>query len=263
MSLAIYPAFLSVSGRGLTFTVLRTPEMSTTLQNAPSGNQVRIVNWQQFKMHWTLIYDYLRNDSTNLPPSPFNTYTDVQQLMGFFATHYASGISFLFNDSTLNSIGPGITAPLTPNPFAQLQVVNDGSGHYFAPVQLHIGGKTGTDQAYGFYVDVTDMQPNGGADHSAISVYDNGTLLTYGTDYTLAGPGLAVPGASFQGLYIAFTGTPTGPVTITCNFYWRVIFETDQLDFEQFMQLLYTIGGSGAKNGSGQVKLVSAFPPST
>jgi hypothetical protein len=261
MSLAIYPGFLSVSGRGLTFTLMRTPEMSTTMQDAPSGDQVRIINWQNPKLHWTLIYDYQWNDPNNLPPSPFNTYTDFQQLLGFFNGHYGMGSSFLFNDSTMNSIGPG-TISGSPNTYAELQLVNDGAGNYYAPVQLHIGGKSGTDQAYGFYWDITDLQPSGGADHSALHVYANGSLLTYGTDFTLNGPGLAIPGAAFQGLYIAFTSEPTGPITITCNFLWHVVFETDQIDFEQFMSLLYTIGGSGAKNGSGQVKFVTAWPPS-
>jgi hypothetical protein len=261
MSLAIYPGFLSATGRGLTFTLMRTPEMSTTVQDAPNGLQVRIQNWQNPKLHWTLIYDYLRSDPSNLPPPPFNTYTDFQQLLGFFNGHYGMGASFLFNDSTLNSIGPGAPGGV-PNTYAELQLVNDGAGTYFAPIQIHVGGQSGTDQTYGFFWDVTDLQPSGGADHSALSVYANGSLLTYGTDFVLAGPGLAVPGASFQGLYLAFTSMPTAPITITCNFYWRVIFETDQIDFEQFLALMYTIGGSGAKNGSGQVKFVTAWPPS-
>jgi len=39
-----------------------------------------------------------------------------------------------------------------------------------------------------------------------------------------------------------------------------VRFESDQQDFEQFMEELYTIGGSESKNGSGQLKLCTSRP---
>jgi len=251
MSLAIYPGFLSVSGRGLTYTVLRSPQMSTLVQDAPNGLEVRIQQYQQPKYNWSLTYDYIKNNPSDPPPSPFNNTTDMQALLGFFNSHYGMGASFLFNDSNFNAVTLG-----------QLQVINDGSGHFYSPVQIHLGGKTATDQVYGFYEDITDLQPLGGADHSGLSIFDNGVLQPYGSAYTLAGPGLSIPGASFMGLYVNWTGTPSGPVTATFTYYYHVRFDMDDLGMEQFMALLWTIGGSGAKKGSGEVKLKTAWPAS-
>jgi hypothetical protein len=264
MSLAIYPSFLATSGWGLTFTVTRTPNFSTTKQDAPNGFQVRVQNYQQPKYGWILIYDYLSASNTayKAAPSPFQNYAVMQNLLGFFNAHLGSGVTFLYPDPNFYSVGPGITGVSTPNPLAELQVVVDGSGNSYSPLQIHYGGTSGTDQSAGFYEDVFDLQPAGGLDHSALSIYDNGTLKTFGTDYVLAGPGLAVPGASFLGLYVAFTYTPTGPITATFSFYYPVIFDMDALDIEQFSAFLHTIGGSQAKNGSGQLKLISAFPAS-
>jgi hypothetical protein len=262
MSLDLYPVFLSTPGWGLTFTVMRTPEFSTTLQDAPNGFQVRIENWQAPKWHWQLLYDYLADNNAiyNAPPSPFNNTTAFREMLGFFIAKLGSGQSFLFYDTIFNSIGPGLISA-APNPLAQLQLVNDGAGNYYSPIQFHIGGQSGTDQSYGSYVDVTDLQPNGGADHSALSVYANGSLLTYGSQYTLNGPGLTIPGGSWPGLYLSFVGTPTGPITVTCSFYFRVMFEMDSLDIEQFLGFVHTIGGSGSKSGAGYVKLMTAWPP--
>jgi hypothetical protein len=262
MSLAIYPAFLSASGWGLTYTVTRTPNWSTTKQDAPNGLQVRIENYQQPKYGWLLLYDYLSDSNTayKAPPSPFQNYTVMQGILGFFNARLGSGASFLYNDPNWNTVGPALISA-APNTFAELQVVTDGT-NYFSPVQIHYAGASGTDSTYGFWEDITDLQPAGGADHSALSVYDNGTLKTYGTDYVLAGPGLSVPGAAFMGLYLAFTYTPTGPITVSFSYYYRVTFDMDALDIEQFSAFLHTIGGSQAKNGSGQLKLMSAFPPS-
>lgn len=262
MSLQIYPAFLDVSGRGLTYNVSRRTINSTLKHDAPSGNQVRIQQYSQPMYEWTLTYDYLKNVVTDKPPKTGGgtyPYTDMQILQGFCNAMYGSGQSFLYNDPNWNSVGPGLSAGPTPNLFAQLQVVHDGS-NYFAPIQIHYGGLTGTDVATGFFEDVTDIQPAGGNDHSAFSLYDNGTLLTYGTDYTITGPGLSGPGYGFLGAYVVFTAMPTGPVTATFSYYYRCTFSSDDMEFEQFMSFLFCLGGSHAQN-SGSIKLITARPP--
>ncbi len=137
------------------------------------------------------------------------------------------------------------TNSVNVNLAAQLQVVTDGEGNYYSPIQRYVGGQ--------FFEDVTDL-------NGAISVYANGVLKALGTDYTIGGPGLAIPGSSFLGMYIQWNSPPTAPVTAQFNYYFRVRFETDQQDFEQFMDELYTIGGSESKNGSGTLKLVTARP---
>jgi hypothetical protein len=148
-----------------------------------------------------------------------------------------------------------------PNaPFAQLQLVNDGAGNYYSPIQRTLDGN--------FYEDVTDL--NGG-----IAVYANGVLATQGSlsgQYLVQGPGLAISGSSYMGLYLKWTGTPTPPITAQFNYYFRVRFESDSLDFEKFMGVgsaavqagqgggYWTIGGSESMNGSGYLKLCTARP---
>jgi len=131
-----------------------------------------------------------------------------------------------------------------PNPQAQLQLVNDGAGNYYSPIQRNMGGL--------FLEDITDL-------NGALALYQNGVLVTSG--YTLMGPGLALPGYSFQGLYVKWSVIPAAPVTASFNFYFRVKCELDTQDYEEFMAGLWTIGGSGSKNGSGQLKLMTRRPP--
>jgi hypothetical protein len=80
-----------------------------------------------------------------------------------------------------------------PNtPLAQLALVTDGAGHWFSPIQRTFGGL--------FYEDITDL-------NGSIAVYANGTLATVGGaqgNYQVQGPGLAIPGASYMGLYLAW-----------------------------------------------------------
>lgn len=297
MSNQLYPAAV----RGLTFTVMKAFEFNTLEQTAPSKVQLRIAQTQNPIWHWSLIYDYLKNIATDIAPGL--TYTDLQTLMGFCLARLGSFDDFLFTDPDDNSVGPALIAGV-PNTAAQLQVVNDGAGHYYSPVQRNMGGQ--------FYEDVTDL-------NGAITVYANAVLQTGGgTNYTLAGPGLTIPGNSFMGLYLAWvnppawqashayalnatildpaghiqkvttTGTsgatqptfndaggtttdgtvtwtdqgynpgPATPVTAQFNFYFRVHFEMDQQDFEKFMGFIWTIGGSGSKNGSGMLKIASS-----
>ena len=80
-----------------------------------------------------------------------------------------------------------------------------------------------------FYEDITDL-------NGAITVYDNGVLRKPlpSIDYTVNGPGLALPTASYMGLYLKWVSEPTGPVTVQFHFYFRVRFQSDSQDFEKF-----------------------------
>lgn len=143
-----------------------------------------------------------------------------------------------------------------PNvPLAQLGVVTDGAGNYYSPIQRTLDGN--------FWEDITDL--NGG-----IAVYANGSPTT---NFTIEGPGLALPGYSFMGLYLKWIAPPAIPVTAQFQFYFRVRFESDEQDFEKFLNTgtqvanvhsggYWTIGGSEAQNGSGTLKLTTARPTS-
>lgn len=136
-----------------------------------------------------------------------------------------------------------------------LQLVNDGatSRTYYSPIQRNLGSQ--------FLEDVTDLNPQDG---SGLSVWANGVLQAGGgTNYTLLGPGLAIPGYSFQGMYLKWAAAPTAPITAAFGWYFRVRFEDDKSDFEKFLLRLWTIGGAEGKSGAGMVKLKTRKPIGT
>jgi hypothetical protein len=240
VSNAVYPAAV----RGLTWTVLKTGEFNTLVQDAPNKYEVRIAQSQNPIWHFALMYDYIYDQAYNIAPGL--TYTDLRTLMGFFLARQGQFDDFLFDDPSDDSVGPAMVDG-SPNTQAELQVVTDGAGNWYSPLQRNMGGQ--------FYEDVTDLNTTS----APLTVYANGVLQP-DSNYTVMGPGLAVPGASFMGLYLKWNAQPATPVTAQFNFYFRVRWESDEQDFEEFMYQLWTIGGSKSRNGSGQLKLMSARP---
>jgi hypothetical protein len=234
MSNAVYPSTI----RGLTFTVVKRPEFSTLIQTSPNRYELRLPQTINPIWHWSLVYDYLKDYDVQ----PSLSYTDLQTLMGFFLARAGQGDDFLFSDPDDHHVGPAlIGSPPAPNPFTQLQLVSDNAGGWYSPIQRNLGG---------FYEDITDLDGN-------ITVYANGVLQTAGTDYTVEGPGLAVSGKSFAGLYLRWQAEPEAPITAEFDFYFRVRFEMDAQDFEKFLAHLWTIGG---QRGAGEVRLMTARP---
>jgi hypothetical protein len=223
MSLAVFPSL-----PGLSWPVLKSSEFATLTQDSPNFFETRIQQAKNPRWHWAMTFDVLR-DTTTLP--------EYRQLQGFILALGGKFGDFLYSDPSDHSVGPALNPDTTPNTAAQLQVVNDGAGNYYSPVQRNFGGQ--------FQEDITDL-------NGAIAVYDNGVLKTGGgTDYTLAGPGLAIAGAAFEGMYLHWVSAPAGPVTAQFNFYFRVHMEEDTQEFEQFVSTLWTAGGSEAQTGSG------------
>lgn len=447
MGNAVYPAVV----RGLTWTVLKTLGFNTIEQSAPNAYATYISQSSNPVWSFQLVYDFLKDFDIQLAQSQL--YTDLRLLMGFFGARRGKWDDFLFLDPTDNFVGPGVFDSLPNTQFAELQVVTDGAGNSYSPVQRAMGGQllaSGT-----FVEDITDLKPvpngpygnatgamtftsghplgnwtfackwsnwlfptlpsdavvqgiypvivcsfvhdrsnayleygsgydawagtGGGAGvefpytqpfvanfsstefygmsigttpaaltnelisarlfetnlylgpppqadamtitnvgfavyyttattpaaplfaapftiptgqgcayalpltaeaHAAIIgypngsatatpstqpttqifVYDNGVLQVAGTDYALLGPGLAIPGASFMGMYLHWLHTPTGPVTAEFNFYFRVRFDTDMQDFENWANNWWTIGGSNGSSGSGYIKLKTSRP---
>jgi hypothetical protein len=241
MSNAIYPSLI----HGFTYTFLKTPEFATIVQKSPNGYETRIAQMQNPLWHFTLVYDYLYDHFPSQNNTmPYTPYTDLATLMGFFLARQGQNDSFLFTDPTDSSVGPAMLSG-SPNLQTQLPLVADSSGVFYSPIQRNIGGL--------FKEDISDL-------NGLITVYANGVLQAITTNYTIGGPGLALPGASYAGLYLKWVGTPTGPITVQFNFYYRVRFETDSQDFENWMAGLWTIGGGASKSGSGVVKLMSSRP---
>jgi hypothetical protein len=164
-----------------------------------------------------------------------------------------------FGDGGVQWGDRGLSPVVFPNLQAKLQLWNDGAGNFFSPLQRYIGGWS--------WEDITDLNPPVAypyAGAAAISVYANGVPLTVGavpaSQCGVYGPGLAISGNSCSGLFLKFATEPTPPITIACAYLHRVRYGADSQDWEEFMQSLFTVGGSGGKNGSGQIVLVTSRP---
>lgn len=244
MSNEIYPT-TSAAGpvRGLGFTVVKRPGFNTLLQRAPNEFEYRLAQTRNPIWKWTLIYDVLSDDSNNINVGAGLAYTDLRTLIGFYLARSGRYDDFLFWDPDDNYMGPALSGG-SPNTQAQLSVVNDGVT-YYSPLQRNLGG---------FMEDVTDLKSG------TLAVYANGVLKSTPTDYTVAGPGLSVSGSSYMGKYIQWVSAPTAPVTVQFNFYFRVRFDSDEQDFEKFVNNLWAIGGPEGKGGTGTLSLISARP---
>lgn len=322
MPLPVYPNAV----RGLTFPVMKTMGFSTTVQSSPNLYTLRIANSQNPLWHFTLIYEYLKDNPLDLVPS-LSPYTDYKYLQGFLLSVQGQFAEFLYDDPYDDFIGlraqpggsatypsafktssyptsqwsyplnsyivdsgspphlqkvttAGISGSTVPSwnhsggttssgsmivtdqgvfsgALAQtVPLVTDGEGNYYSPIQRNFGGQ--------FLEDVTDLNTSA----YPLSVWANGVLQTAGAsgtgNYSLEGPGVAIPGYSYDGLYLQWWGAPPStPITIMGGFYFRVRLESDQQDIEQFFQQFWTIGGSESKNGSGYLKMVSSRVPTT
>lgn len=141
-----------------------------------------------------------------------------------------SGGTVVDSGVTWHDMGSGFSGGV-PNSNAQLQLLTDGLGRYFSPIQRNLGGQ--------FFEDVTDLNPPAPA-AAAITVCAAGVTKTQGTDYTVGGPGLAIPGASFTGLYIAWIAPPAWLAD------WAYALNFEILDPNGNIQKVTTAGTSGA-----------------
>lgn len=237
MSLLVYPTL-----PGLTYPVLRAINFDTLVQGSANKYEVRLPQMVNPFRQWELIYDFLRD----FLYGGF-TATELAMLEDFFMYQNGQAGSFLYLDPDDNYVGPAMVSGSPNVPMAQLSLVSDGAGNYYSPLQRTRSGL--------FYEDVTDL--NTGSTGSALAVYADGTITT---NYTLLGPGLALPGASYMGMYLKWAAMPTAPITAQFNFYFRVRFQSDQRDMEKFSNKFWTIGGSESRNGNGYVKLQTARP---
>lgn len=252
MSNAVYPNAI----RGLAWPVMKSAAFDTLVQSSASKVELRIAQTRNPVWTFTLIYNYLKDRPYDLVPS-LNGYTDYAFLQDFYNSRQGRFDDFLFDDVSRDFVGPGVLRNGAPNLQAQLQLVNDGAGNYYSPIQYSYAG--------GFYEDVTDINPlvAGGSTTSGqgLSIFANAALqrgYPGFQDYTIGGPGLAIPGYSFMGLYAKWAAQPTPPITAQFYFYYRVRFDMDAADFEEFMNQLWTSGGPDTRNGAGYLKLISS-----
>jgi len=181
MSLPVFPSL-----PGLTFTSLKAPGFKTLNEEGSNGYEVRLPQYANPIWKWTLIFDFLHDFFWGT----FTTVSELRTLMGFFNDQYGSAGAFLYIDPDDNYVGPALVSAAPNAPLAQLALVSDGAGNYYSPVQRTLDG-VGSE-------DITDL-------NGAIVVYLDGTLATAGSganQYTLEGPGLAIPGYSWLGMVL-------------------------------------------------------------
>lgn len=217
MSNSIYPSL-----PGLTYSVFKTPEFSTLVQRSVAGLEVRIAQMRNPLWTFKLQYEFLRD---GLNPSELKT------LLGFFLARQGNYDDFLFSDPDDNGVSN-----------QQLELTQDAAGNWVSPIARVMGYAADT-----FAEDIVALDP---VNNSGIQVWDDGVLKLRNSDYVVQGPGLALPSGSRSGLYVKWTDyTPTGPVTASYEFFFRVRFKEQSTEFEKFMDLLWA---------NQQVELVSA-----
>jgi hypothetical protein len=244
MTMQIYPDL-----PGLVLPVLKSAEFDTLVSTAPNKYDVRLPQTINPLWSWELVYDFLRD----APTAAFSV-GELRALLDFFLAMQGQANSFLYLDPDDHFVGPAMVGGAPNAPLAQLQIVTDGAGNYYSPLQRTFGGL--------FYEDITDL--NTSSTGSALGVWVNGVQVGAtgysGPTYTLAGPGLAVAGASYAGLYLAWSAAPTPPVTAQFSFYFRCRFESDSQDMEKFAKNFWTIGGSESSKGKGSVRIQQTRP---
>lgn len=223
MSLDVFPSNL----RGLTYPVEKTSEFNTLVQSAPNLLETTVAQTRNPVWEWQFIYDVLWDDDAH----KIAGYADYRRLQGFILKQGGRASEFLYTDPTDNAVGPALISGV-PNTMAQLQLLDDGAGHYYSPIQRSFGGQ--------FLEDITDL-------NGAFAVYANAVLKTVSAgDYSIIGPGLALPGQSFMGLVVAWTAP--GPWMINVGY----PLGTTILDPAGHIQLCTTagstLGASGAPN---------------
>jgi len=203
MSNDVYPVL-----PGETYPVVRTPNFSTIINESQSGREVRIANYLYPRSMWEIPYSFLMLDDPHLNGDAY-AFT-FQALYGFFVKHYGAWDSFLYLDPNDNATINTSTSARVP---AQIGV-GDGT-----TTQFQIGRLMG-----GAFEPLFDL--NDGA--YAHKVYLNAVLTSA---YTIS-----------NGL-ITFSSAPGAGVVITAdfNYYWRVRFQADSIDFENFAYNLYEI----------------------
>lgn len=132
------------------------------------------------------------------------TASEFQSLVGFFLARKGRFDTFLFSDpSDCTATG---------------QSFGTGNG---ATTAFQLSRSLG-----GFSEPVYDL-------NGAPAIYDNGVLKVAGTDYTVNSTGV-----------VTFTVAPAAghSLTWTGAYYWRVRFQEDSTEFEQFMVKLWSAG---------------------
>ena len=183
---------------GLAWNITRSPRFATKVQQAVGGRVVT-TSFQPYPVwSWTLSFEFLRT----YKPVVGSQFTEWQRLVGFFEARQGAFDSFLFDDPEDDGVS------------AQDLGVGDGANKNFQ-LSRTLGG---------FNEPIYNLNRIGAI---TFKVYVNGAVKTEGVDFSISATGL-----------ITFVTAPAigDPVQADFNYYWRVRFATDLVEFNQFAQ---------------------------
>lgn len=200
---ALYPVLA-----GLGYSVTKRPKWFTGIGTSTVGREVRVAYATAPLWEFDLTYDYLPDKQT---PSS-TTASDFKTLIGFYCAMAGAFAGFAFEDPDDNTVT------------GQVIGVTAGSNQLFV-ISRTFGGGDGTEtESIGWL--------NGSA---PFNLYLDGTPVS-GADYTL----VTTHGCQQQ---VRFNSVPTAGqvISVDCSYYFSCRFKEDTLDFEKFMDKLWSI----------------------
>lgn len=212
MALPIFPTL-----QGMAWQITRKNNgFGNARQKSVSGMRTDIPSRNIPTYTWTIPFEFLRDYSSLL----FSTFSDASTFSDGSGLSQELALELQTLDGFWNQTFAGATPFLYLDPadsFVKNQVIGIGDGATVAFQAIRTFG--------GFSVPVYSLK-----DDAKIIVND--ALLTVGVDYSISETGL-----------VTFFAAPADGVTIVWagTYYWRCRFDDDALEFENFMQGLWTL----------------------
>lgn len=178
---------------GLQLVQRRTPQWNTQVQESVSGKESRLNKRSSPLMIYELAFELLRDDLA---------VSDMRKLVGFYNAVQGSFDTFLYQDPYWNSV--------TAHSFG----TGDGATKVF---QLTATFKDST--GYGWPEVIQNL-------NGTPSIYNNGTLQTVTTNYTISSTGVVT--------YVTAPGAGVA-LTWTGGWYYRCRFMDDTLDLSEIL----------------------------
>lgn len=196
MSTQVFPSL-----PGLTYSVTRTIEWNTQIQEAISGKETRLGYWSAARYTWTMSFSFLRS----------NTFSEFQTLWGFLSARKGRFDSFLYSDvEDFSSTG-------------QLLGVGDSTTRNFQLLRQFGGSSAAIEPSLAPNV-VSQILVNG----SSIS----STSFTVGPwQSTAPGPGVVA--------FSTFAPTAGQSVAANYSWYFPCRLDDDVGSFDNFMNKLW------------------------
>ena len=199
----VFPSVSSLPG--VQWNVTKRPMFSNTLEESTSLRENRVALSAFPKWKFGLTYSLLRDDPTSATPSsPFD---ELEKLTGFFLKQQGRLKAFLYDDPNDHSVTD-----------MQFAVADGVSTAYQLARSLGAGGFTFAEPVQNLNGSVTNIKDNGSTVNPA--------------NYSVNSTGL-----------VTFNFTPVAghSLTWTGAYYYRVRFQDDLYEFNEFMYALWEL----------------------